>query len=222
MARPRARDYDDKRRAMLDAAAELFARHGYGRTSMAEIAKACGSSKALLYHYWSHKEDLLDDMLRGHVAALAAAVEAADDPALAPVARLRALVGALLAAYEGADGLHKVQINELALLPRPRRREIEDIERGIVARFATAIGEINPALASNRVLLKPVTMSLFGMLNWHHLWFRPDGAMTRAAYADLVVAVMTGGIAAIAGAAPPALGPPAVKVRQRRRAVEVD
>jgi TetR/AcrR family transcriptional regulator len=50
MARPRAADHDDKRQAILAAAATLFAEHGYDGTAMAEVARACGVSKALLYH----------------------------------------------------------------------------------------------------------------------------------------------------------------------------
>jgi len=37
----RAKDHDDKRQLILDRSAELFARQGFHRTSIAEIAKAC-------------------------------------------------------------------------------------------------------------------------------------------------------------------------------------
>ena len=52
MARPRANNYDDKRRAILDRSAELFSEYGYDRASMNRIAEACGVSKANLYHYY--------------------------------------------------------------------------------------------------------------------------------------------------------------------------
>ena len=39
MARPRADDYDDKRKAILKTSAALFAEHGYDRASMNQIAK---------------------------------------------------------------------------------------------------------------------------------------------------------------------------------------
>src|SRR5262249_14663163 len=123
MARPRAADHDLKRRAILDRSAELFADRGYARTSMSEIALACGSSKALLYHYYENKEHLLHDLLKAHFVRLEGAVQAADVPAAPPVERLRALIAALLAAYEGGDALHKVQINELSALPLQRQQE---------------------------------------------------------------------------------------------------
>jgi TetR/AcrR family transcriptional regulator len=70
MARTRATDYDDKRRAILDRSAELFAEHGYDRASMSKIAEACGVSKANLYHYYNDKEELLFDVIRFHLEEL--------------------------------------------------------------------------------------------------------------------------------------------------------
>ncbi len=44
---------------IVDAALELFARQGYHRTSIDEIAKLAGISKGLIYNYFKGKEDLL-------------------------------------------------------------------------------------------------------------------------------------------------------------------
>ena len=195
MARPRAADHDQKRRAILDRSAKLFAERGYERTSMSEIASACGSSKALLYHYYENKEQLLHDLLEAHFIKLQEAVEAADAPQSPPGERLRGLITALLAAYQGSDALHKVQINELTALPLARQLELKSYERRLVDLFASVLRDINPALARGNRLLKPVTMSLFGMINWSYLWFRPEGPMSRAAYADLITQMMIDGIA---------------------------
>ncbi|MFZ1104119.1 MAG: TetR/AcrR family transcriptional regulator [Hyphomicrobiaceae bacterium] len=194
MARPRAADHDLKRRAILDRSAKLFAQRGYARTSMSEIALACGSSKALLYHYYENKEQLLHDLLKAHFVRLEGSVQAADDATAPPAERLRLLVAALLAAYEGADALHKVQINELPSLPLERQQELKSYERGLVELFASVLRDINPTLAKGDRLLKPITMSLFGMINWSYLWFRPDGRMSRAEYADLVTQMTVDGI----------------------------
>ena len=42
-------------------------------------------------------------------------------------------------------------------------------------------------------MLKPVTMSLFGMVNWHYLWFKSTGSVSRADYADLVTKLIADG-----------------------------
>lgn len=196
MARPRSADYDDKRQAILAHSAEVFAKHGYDRASMAEVAQACGVSKALLYHYYVNKAALLFDILHAHLQELVDAVQAVDKT-LPPRERLRALIGALLEAYRDADNEHKIQLNELGKLPPKRQKILTDMERELVRVFADAIVAVNPALAGDNALLKPVTMSLFGMINWHYMWFREGKALTREDYADLVTTLLVEGAAAL-------------------------
>jgi len=201
MARQRSADYDDKRQAILAHSAEVFAKHGYDRASMAEVAQACGVSKALLYHYYVNKAELLFDILHAHLQVLVDAVQAVDK-ALPPRDRLRGLIGALLEAYRDADNEHKIQLNELSKLPPKRQKVLTDMERDLVSVFADTIAAVNPALAGDNALLKPVTMSLFGMINWHYMWFRDGKALTREDYADLVTTLVVEGSAALTAPAP--------------------
>jgi TetR/AcrR family transcriptional regulator len=194
MPRTRARDYDDKRDAILHRAAIAFARDGYDRASMAGLAAECGVSKALLYHYYASKEALLFGILSNHLEALVEVAESADRPDLTPDERLGRLVAALLDAYRDADAEHKVQINALALLPQAEQRELKALERRLVAIFAEAIRGVEPEAFENGRLLKPVTMSLFGMLNWFYMWFREDGAITREEYADMATKMLVNGV----------------------------
>ena len=192
MARKRANDYDDKRQAILDRSAKLFSAHGYDRASMSKIADACGVSKANLYHYYKDKEGLLFDVIRFHLGELLEVVEAADRPDQAPEARLRGLITALLEAYRDADSQHNVQISSMRFLPQERQAELRGMERDLVTIFSAAVAGVAPHLKGTK-LLKPVTMSLFGMVNWHYLWFKSTGSVSRAEYADLVTRLIVDG-----------------------------
>ncbi|MCA0203055.1 MAG: TetR family transcriptional regulator [Proteobacteria bacterium] len=195
MARTRAADFGDKQRAILSSAAAVLAEQGMDKASMAQIAVQAGVSKALLYHYYPGKDALIFDIIRTHLSELDAAVEAADDPVLLPRARLRALVGAVLECYRDADNYHKVQLNGTPTLPAEQRHEIHAIERRIVGRFSAVLRDLRPGLAGP--LLMPVTMSLFGMMNWVYMWFRDGGALTREAYADIATALILDGIGGV-------------------------
>ncbi len=198
MARPRANDFEDKKRAILAAAAAVFASQGMEKASMAQIAAHAGVSKALLYHYYPSKEALIFAIIHTHLGELEAALAAADDPALPPPERLRRLIGIILDKYRGADDAHKVQLNALGALPAERRAEITEIERRIVRRVAAVLAALHPPLtAPGRHLLTPVTMSLFGMLNWVYTWFRDEGPLSRDAYAGIVTTLMLEGVRAI-------------------------
>ncbi|MEV1293776.1 helix-turn-helix domain-containing protein [Pseudonocardia sp. NPDC049635] len=55
---PPLRSGDATRRALLAAAADLFAEHGYDRTPVRAIAERAGVNQALLFRYFGSKEAL--------------------------------------------------------------------------------------------------------------------------------------------------------------------
>jgi TetR/AcrR family transcriptional regulator len=186
MARPIAADHEDKRSAILKAAAKLFASQGFDRASMAEIALACRVSKALLYHYYASKDQLLFDIIRAHLDDLVAAIEAVPTT-LAPRERLAAMINALLEEYRHADEEHQIQISDLKRLPPEMKAELVERERVLVRQFSGALAGLEPILAARRELLTPLTMNLFGMMNWKFMWFRENGPVSHAAFAQMVM-----------------------------------
>ena len=195
MARTRAADFEDKQRAILSSAASVLAEQGMDKASMAQIAGQAGVSKALLYHYYPSKDALIFDIIRTHLTELDDAVESADLPGLEPRSRLRALVGAVLESYRDADNFHVVQINGTPTLPRALKDDIHAIERRIVRRFSAVLRLVRPDLPAP--LLMPVTMSLFGMLNWVYMWFKDGGPVTREDYAEIATRLLLDGIGGV-------------------------
>ena len=118
MARQRAANYDAKRMAIRDAAAALFAEHGFDVSSMSDLALRCATTKSSLYHYYKSKEEI-NDILDEHIdRGLRIVREAAAEGEMAdPALRLETIVTGLLAAYSIADNQHKVQLNELPDYP---------------------------------------------------------------------------------------------------------
>jgi AcrR family transcriptional regulator len=193
MARTRANDYDKKRQGILSRSAILFAEHGFTGTSITMIADACGVSKALMYHYYNSKDAVLFDLLEDHLQNLVTVVEAAAQSAGEPKEKLFAISAALLEAYRGADAEHQVQISSLKLLPPAQQEILKEMERKMVAIVSDAIAAAIPSVTKKRQLLKPLTMSLFGMLNWHYLWFRDGKGITREKYARMVTGLILSG-----------------------------
>lgn len=59
---------EETRESILAAAEERFRQYGYGKTTMAEIAKDCGMSAANLYRYFESKLDIAKVMTRRFLA----------------------------------------------------------------------------------------------------------------------------------------------------------
>lgn len=198
MARTRAQDFEEKQRVILDSAAEVFAEQGMEKASMAQVAARAQVSKALLYHYYPGKDALIFAIITTHLEELDAAIESADDPELIPDQRLRRLVGAVLESYRGADNQHKVQLNATTALSDEQKAAITALERDIVRRFSVVLDQINPDLNTReRPLLMPVTMSLFGMMNWVYMWFKDGGRISREDYADVATTLILEGIKSV-------------------------
>ena len=70
MARTQATDYAERRQAIVEKAAQLYAKKGFDGASLADLARACKTSKSLIYHYFVSKEDILFEVMESHVHAL--------------------------------------------------------------------------------------------------------------------------------------------------------
>jgi AcrR family transcriptional regulator len=198
VARSIAKDHDEKRAALLKTAAGFFAENGYDRASMSQLAKECGVSKALIYHYYESKDALLFDIVHDHLSDLLEAVEAIP-PAADPQAGLHAIAETILATYRDADAEHKVQLDAISALPDEQQRILKDLQRRLVAIMADTIRATAPELFMERPeLLKPAAMSAFGMLNWFYMWHRAGSGLSREAYAAMVADFILGGLHRIA------------------------
>ena len=190
MARPQSPDYDRRREAILAAAARLYATKGFPGASVAELAKACNSSKSLIYHYFPSKDDILYAVMAEHLDALTEAAETACATGSAD-ARLRALTVAFMRLYASAQNHHKVLLNELDNLPPQRRAAVVAKQRRIIEAAESVITEIAPGGGA-----RVNTMLFFGMINWTHTWFDPTGPVMPEMLALRVVDLMLRGVQA--------------------------
>ena len=208
MARPKSATHDIKRDAILDIAAQCFADRSYPAASMNEIATACGTSKARLYHYYDSKEAILFDLMDRYTQRLLSLIALTDATAqrrnLDDRAALHELIRAFLQEYESSATRHVALLNDTQFLsdvpdvhlgsPAISPRElILNRQRDVVAAVTRALRRAYPDRlnASNQTA---ITMMLFGMINWTFTWLRPGGPISYVAFADEVIALLEKGL----------------------------
>jgi AcrR family transcriptional regulator len=195
MARTQSPDYDKRRDAILSHAARLYAKHGFLGASVAELAKACKTSKSLIYHYYPSKEDILFGVMSTHLEDLAEiAIAAQNMISLSAANRLEKLTQEIMQAYVDAAARHKVLLNELENLPADKRKAIVKRQREIILVVETLLRDIKPELSKRSDLALPLTMLFFGMVNWTHTWFNAKGAMSATQLANLVSDLLLNGL----------------------------
>ncbi len=206
MARPKSATHDIKRDAILDIAAQCFADRSYPAASMNEIATACGTSKARLYHYYESKDAILFDLLDRHTQRLLALIAQTEAKAqrqnLDDRAALHALVRSFLQESETSATRHAALLNDTKFLSdqpdaalggTSARELILNRQRDIVAAMTRFLRRAYPARLTTANQTAQ-TMMLLGMINWTFTWLRPGGPMSYAAFAEEVVAMLDKGL----------------------------
>jgi AcrR family transcriptional regulator len=189
---------DDRRAALLAAAADLVWRKGYAGASMREIAAEAGVLISTVYHYFPSKEDLIEEVHRQGVERITGLVEAALAGRTDPWERLEAAVVAHV---------------EAILPPDPFCRAVQAVLPGRSAEFdrrliaqrdayeAVLMGLLDDLPVRPGVDRRLFRLGLVGMVNAIPRWYRP-GRLSAEQIASGLVAMLRDGVSA-AGAGGP-------------------
>ena len=188
--RPAMRErYARRHDEVVDAAAGLFAEHGFHATSMADLVAATGLTAGGLYHYIGSKDQLLVRICEQLMEPLLERVEAivaSGDPA---EEQLRAIVREWTAHVEAYRHHMRVFTQERHVLERGaqwrdvrrQRKAFEELLAGVLSRVPLRSADPDLALRA-----------LLGMVNHTAQWFRPRGRLTAQQVADGYVDLILG------------------------------
>jgi AcrR family transcriptional regulator len=124
----------NRRRLILDAAAELFASKGYAQVSMADVADAVAVRPSALYRHFRGKDDLLDQAVHDQLTAVQADLHGpAGAHALAETALDHRRIGVLWQ-------------RESRHLPPAARQRLRGTLVDIAAQFAALVAQRRPDL----------------------------------------------------------------------------
>ncbi|MBK5103295.1 MAG: TetR/AcrR family transcriptional regulator [Burkholderiales bacterium] len=180
---------DERRRQILLGAAELFVRHGYGGTSIRDIAQRTGLLPGSVYHYFPAKEDLFIAVhcegFRQLIARVEEIIRSETDPwrrmELACAAHIEASVGDNSIQKITGTGLFSIHEEGLQRRLKSDREHYDRLFRGLV-------DDLGLARSIDRSLFR---LGLLGAVNWARVWYRP-GKKTPAEIARAVVRIFRG------------------------------
>lgn len=145
----RAPRREARRKALVDAALEVFSTHGVAASSVDDIVEAAGVAKGTFYLYFRTKDDAVNAVAERMVDSVGDLVEtAAAAVGLSPIDRLLALGNAL----QDVGG-QTYEREFVEMLHRPENRAVHDrISAGILTRLAPIL---------QNIIADGVTASLF-------------------------------------------------------------
>jgi AcrR family transcriptional regulator len=103
----------DKRRVILDAAVRVFARQGFNRCRVSDIADEAGVAYGLVYHYFQSKDEVLDTLFLERWDVMLEAIRDIDAEAIPARAKLDAIASFIVDSYRHDPELMKVIIVEV-------------------------------------------------------------------------------------------------------------
>jgi len=176
---------------LLDAAAQLFCRHGYEGTTVRDIARAVGMLPGSLYCHFATKEDLLVAVYLRGVEQICAAVQSAVQPLTEPWARLEAACVAHLESILRDDAYARVVVRvRPADVPAAAASMAVERDR-YEAMWSSLLAELPLPPRTDR---KAARLMLLGALNWSQNWYRPDGGATPRKLARQFTALLRQGL----------------------------
>ena len=184
----------NQKEKIINCAALLFAKYGYNATSIKSIAESCKVSKSLIYHYYFSKEDMLYDIAQSHINKLISIIDDCSRLRFETnQLKLKKIISQFMIEYKTSKNRHKILIQDIEFLKPSRQKKIKSLQMKVVRSVAEILKKINPQIDEVKDLI-PVTMGLFGMINWTFTWINPSGKMTYKDVSDLFTNIFINGL----------------------------
>lgn len=197
--RPRKRPVQERSQltveAILDAAIQVFERHGYAAGTTARIAERAGVAVGSLYQYFPNKDAILVAVALRHLeqgeAALGGLLAEAGPPERESVAQLtRRLIEGMVALHAAHPALHRMLFEQVAL-PAAVWGAVEALERRAALALAELLRARPEVRAADPLLAATMAVQIVEAAT-HRLVLHPPPGLSRAACVDELVALVAG------------------------------
>jgi AcrR family transcriptional regulator len=187
---------ESRRARMCRTAAQLFRDRGYDATSVSDVARALGMTKAGLYHHFDSKEALLFEIVMYGLERVRDEVIIPVRAVKDPEERLRQLITRHARIATRAQGAITELNDEIRALPPGARRQVEQRMRVYVDLIRDTLVELKSVGRLRDVDPTVATFSLLGMILWLPRWFRQGGRLSQEAVANELARFALGGLLA--------------------------
>jgi AcrR family transcriptional regulator len=187
---------NSRRDELLGLAATMFAERGLRATTVRDIADGAGILSGSLYHHFSSKEEMVDELLRNFLDWLFERYREIVDSEPNPLERLK---GLFMASFEAIEHRHAqvviYQDEAQRLLSQPRFSYIEDMNRQQRKMWVEVLnqgvdeGYFRPDLNVDLIyrFIRDTT--------WVSVrWYQPGGPLTAVQVGEQYLAMVLGGI----------------------------
>ncbi|MEV0490406.1 TetR/AcrR family transcriptional regulator [Streptomyces atratus] len=195
--KPQVTPSPERRRELLDTAAEVFAAQGYNATTVRRIADEAGMLAGSLYYHFDSKESMIDEILSTFLTELRDGYDAVLAAGLGPRETVEALVTESfreIDRHRAAVAIYQKESKHLATQPRfaylvDSRQKFEKVWLGTLERGVAA--EVFRADLDIRLTYRFVRDTVWVAASW----YRPGGQHSPEEIARQYLSMVLDGIA---------------------------
>ena len=159
----RAQDKARRRQSLLDAAARLFAAHGYAQVSLADVGAEVGVTAQAIYRHFDSKQHLLGQVLVDVSRTLLEGGRWIQGHYRDPTPQLDELISFHVRFALDAPEVIRIQDQEMAQLANEDRQQVRRTQREYVRIWSQALAQLHPADTTKEIRTR--VYGIFGLIN---------------------------------------------------------
>jgi AcrR family transcriptional regulator len=171
----------------------MFAERGYMGCKMEDIAEQCGVSKSMLYHYFKRKEDVLFEIVQGHILRLNRMIEGylREADCTNPRRFFAHFIDRYLEVATRARGHHAVTVGDSRWLMPDQLAAQQHLEKQNTDLIIQILKRLNPHYSTREYSV--YALLLKGTIHWIELRHHGSSTVSRAELYDRATALFLDG-----------------------------
>jgi AcrR family transcriptional regulator len=169
----------NRKEELLQKISDLFAKRGYEKTSIRDIAAHLGMTNAGLYYHFKNKQQMLVDIMQRGMDEALSTLRKELPRMKSGEERIAFIVGSQVTFYANNKSQTRAAIREMGTrLDAKHAKAIDRKHQEYVGFVRQAIEQV--IQENSYITIKPViaTFCLLGMLNWLVDWYDPEGEVS--------------------------------------------
>ena len=181
-----------RREEILDKAMKFFSLKGYHGTTLDEVANEIGITKALIYYYFSSKENIIREILKISINRVKK-IEQLGNSSLPTIEKLRQFILYHVEFSTETFELARITFEQVNLLPKKTRDSIKSKFKVVDKTLQNIIQDgIDEGIIQSKDV-KVASYAILGMCNWIYHWYHPGGRLTPHEIANACIHLLENG-----------------------------
>ncbi|THB75950.1 MAG: TetR/AcrR family transcriptional regulator [Desulfobacteraceae bacterium] len=188
------KEKERRKNRVYQVAAKTLWQKGYDKTSIRDIAKATDMTTAGLYYYFKSKEELLFQILNGHMDDMIDGIEKIPADVSEPLEVIRNYIQYQINSYCTDKHRTKLILSDDDCLTGEWYDQIKDKQRQYLGYWRKALGRYFEQEGLDQHNTAIDAHCLVGMCAWIYRWYDPKGEISPGNLADKIFETFVFGI----------------------------